>query len=124
MRTLYILLALAIANPAHAFLSDRLRVTQQSAEDFTVEYASTARLTDYWCGAGRFVTQTLGLSDRTRVYRLSPPPRKMGQGISFTLDAGRSAGVTGLTTFGGRQDGSMAAGTAVAQYCYSFDDFF
>lgn len=125
MRVLGLVLTLALAAPAQAFVSDqRLRVTRESETDFTVQYKSTARLTDYWCSAGRYVTRELGLSDRTRVYRLSPPPRKIGQGISFTLDAERSAGTTGLTTFGGPQDGSMSAGSAVAQFCYTFDDDF
>lgn len=122
MRALTLLTVLAIASPAHAFLSEpRLRITQTSASDFTVEYNSLADLTDYWCAAGNFVTNTMGLPDRTRVYRLSPPPRKTGQGISFTLDADRSAGTTGLTTFGGPQDGSMSAGGAYAQFCFSYD---
>ena len=122
MRILTFIAALAIISPADAFTYDlRFRVTQSSTTDFTVEFKSRAALTDYWCGAGRHVTNTLGMPDRTRVYRLSPPPRKSGQGISFTLDAARSAGVTGLTTFGGPQDGSMSAGGAVAEFCNTFD---
>ncbi|AZL59979.1 hypothetical protein EI545_14735 [Tabrizicola piscis] len=122
MRIVSLLVALAIATPAAAYVTGtRLQVTQNSNTDFTVEYRSIAKLTDYWCAAGLHVTRTLGMSDRTRVYRLSPPPRRAGQGISFTLDADRSAGETGITTFGGRQDGSMSAGVAVAQYCYTFD---
>jgi hypothetical protein len=122
MRILILLAALAAAGPALAFGYDlRFRVTQNSKTDFTVEYKLNAATTDYWCGAGRFVTGTLHLPDRTRIYRLSPPPRKSGQGISFTLDATRSAGTTGLTTFGGPQDGSMSAGGAVAGFCYVYD---
>ena len=122
MRTLTLLAVLALATPAHAFgIEPSLRVTQQAASDFTVEYNSQARLTDYWCAAGNFVTNRMGLADRTRVFRMSPPPRKAGKGISFTLDPARSAGETGLTTFGGPQDGSMSAGGAVAQFCFNFD---
>jgi hypothetical protein len=125
MRILAILTTLAIATPALAFVSDpRLRVSQTSNSDFTVEFKWNASLTDYWCAAGYHVTSTLGMPDRTRVYRLSPPPRSAGEGISFTLDPDRSAGVTGLTTFGGPQDGSMSARVAVAQYCYNFDKEF
>lgn len=122
MRTLTLLAALAVATPALAFgIEPRLRITQHGGSDFTVGYDSQARLTDYWCAAGNFVTNTLGMPDRTRVYRLSPLPRKAGQGISFTLDASRSVGDTGITTFGGPQDGSMSAGGAVAQFCYTFE---
>ena len=82
--------------------------------------SSQAQLTDYWCAAGRFVSRHLGMPNRTRVYRLSPEPRKIGKGISFTLDASRSSGSTGITTFGGPQDGSMSAGQADS-FCYGFD---
>jgi len=122
MRILSLLAVLALASPAMAFGTEpRLRIVRASNGDFAVGYQAQARLTDYWCAAGNFVTNTLGLPDRTRVYRLSPPPRKAGQGITFTLDASRSSGETGISTFGGPQDGSMSAGGAVAQFCYSFE---
>lgn len=117
-------LALA-ATPVSALVPEiQLRVETRSDGDFTVRYASQARLTDYWCAAGSFVTRTLRLPDDTRVYRLSPAPRGAGKGIDFTLDAAKSAGETGLSTFGGRQDGSMSAGVAVAQFCHVFEPDF
>ena len=122
MRVLTMILFFALAAPAQAFGPEpRLTVTPEPNGDFTVEYLSVARLTDYWCAAGNFVTNTMGLPDRTRVFRESPPPRKSGQGIRFTLDPSRSAGDTGISTFGGPQDGSMSAGGAVAQFCYTFE---
>lgn len=118
MRIAAVVTALALATPAFSDgFGARLKVTQNSATDFTVQYRSPAVLTDFWCAAGNYVTKSLGQPDRTRVYRMSPPPRGSGQGISFTLDASRSAGDTGITTFGGPQDGSMSAGGAYAQYC-------
>jgi hypothetical protein len=122
MRTLTLLAALAIACPSVASAYDfRFRVTQINKTDFTVQNQTRAGVTDYWCGAGRYVLNTLGLPSRTRVYLLSPLPRKAGQGLSFTLDASRSFGKTGVTTFGGPQDGSMSAGGAEAGFCYTFD---
>lgn len=124
MCALSILLAIAIAAPAQAFGPEpRLRITSEPNGDFTVHYNSQARLTDYWCAAGNFVTNTMALPDRTRVFRQSPPPREAGQGIRFTLDAARSADDTGISTFGGPQDGSMSAGGAVSQFCYAFEIF-
>lgn len=125
MRILTLLAALALATPAAAFDTPfRMRVQQTSATDFTVLYNSQAEITDYWCAAGNFVTNTLGLSDRTRVFRASSHPPKAGQGISFSLDPARSVGKTGLTTFGGPQDGSFSAGGAYAQFCFEFyEDF-
>ena len=122
MRTLTLLAVVAIAAPSLAFgYNFQFRYTQTSKTDFTVEYQLNAGFTDYWCGAGKFVTEKLGLPGRTRVYLLSPPPRKAGKGLSFTLDATRSAGTTGVTTFGGPQDGSMSASGAKAGFCHTFD---
>ena len=125
MRFLALVAVVALAFPADAFVSEvRLRVQQGPGTDFTVLFNSQAKLTDYWCAAGNHVTNTQGYPDRTRVFRMSPPPRVAGEGISFTLDATRSAGDTGLSTFGGVQDGSMAAGSAFAKFCFIFENEF
>jgi hypothetical protein len=113
-------LTLLLATPAHALDNPyRLRVTPLGGPDFRVEFASGAEVTDYWCAAGAHVRQRLGLPGKTRIYRLSPPPRKRGQGISFTLDQARSSGSSGISTFGGVQDGGLSAGSAF-QYCFDF----
>lgn len=126
MRLTPLLVALAIAFPAASPVEAskvglRLRVAQDAATgDFTVKYDSQAAQTDYWCAAGRYVTRNLGLPDNTRIYRVSPPPRKAGKGITFSLDPARSSGQTGVTTFGGPQDGSMSAAFAF-DFCFGFD---
>jgi len=116
MRTLTLLAALTLASPALASL-DRLPITQDSATEFTVGYKARAGDNNYWCAAGRYVTEKLGLPDDTRIYRQSPPPRGAGKGISFTLDPAKSAGETGISTFGGVQDGSLSASGAKASQC-------
>ena len=114
-------LAIALAAPAEAFiLGNRMQVTALGGADFAVAFTPRAEETDYWCAAGSYVTRRLGLDSRTRVFRLSPEPRKRGQGISFTLDKARGTGSTGITTFGGLQDGGMSAGSAY-QYCHDFE---
>ena len=114
-------LAIALAAPADAFiLGNRMQVTALGGADFAVAFTPRAEETDYWCAAGAHVTRRLGLDSRTRVFRLSPEPRKRGQGISFTLDKARGTGSTGITTFGGLQDGGMSAGSAY-QYCHDFE---
>ena len=114
-------LVLALAAPAQAFnLSDRLRVTALGGADFRVEFAQRAEETDYWCAAGTYVRQRLGMSSKTRIFRLSPEPRKRNQGISFTLDKARSTGSTGITIFGGLQDGGLSAASA-SQFCFDFE---
>ena len=114
-------LAIALAAPADAFiLGNRMQVTALGGADFAVAFTPRAEETDYWCAAGSYVTRRLGLDSRTRVFRMSPEPRKRGQGISFTLDKARGTGSTGITTFGGLQDGGMSAGSAY-QYCHDFE---
>ena len=116
MRALILAALLATATPALASY-DRLPITESGESDFTVGHRSGAGLNNMWCAAARHVTNTLGLPDRTRVYRLSLPPRRAGQGITFTLDAMRSSGDTGISTYGGAQDGSYSAGVAKDQFC-------
>ncbi len=122
MRGIIVLaLALSIAAPAAAFnLTNRLKVEPLGGSDFAVGFTPRAADTDYWCAAGVHVTRRLGKDNRTRIFRLSPEPRKRGQGISFTLDKARSTGSTGITTFGGLQDGGMSAGSAY-NYCFDFE---
>ena len=114
-------LVLALAAPAQAFdLPYRMQVTALGGPDFRVEFAHRAEDTDYWCAAGTYVRQRLGMSSKTRIFRLSPEPRKRNQGISFTLDKARSTGSTGITIYGGLQDGGISAGSA-SQYCFDFE---
>ena len=122
MRILILLAAMIAAVPALALpMLHQMQVTSEDGGDFTVQYHAQARLTDYWCAAGLYARRDHGLSDRARIYRQSPPPRGAGQGIRFTLDAAHSAGTTGITTFGGRQDGSMSVAVAVNSFCYDLD---
>lgn len=120
-----LLLAAAVATAASPAVPyeaiNRLQVVPAGGQDFTVQFRPLAGLADYWCAAGDYAQRGLRLDSRTRVYRRSPEPRKRGQGITFTLDPARSVGYTGLTTFGGPQDGSFSAGTASAQFCHTFD---
>lgn len=116
-----LIVTLGLAVPALAFdFPHRLRVTVLGGTDFRVEFTSGAELTEYWCAAGNHVKQRLGLSNKTRIYRLTGEPRKRGKGIDFTLDKARSVGSTGITTFGGEQDGGMSAGSAF-QYCFDYE---
>lgn len=113
-------LAFSLAAPASAYTIDRrLTVTPGQGTDFTVNYRLGAELADYWCAAGRYARAALGAEGRARVYRMSPPPQRRGQSISFTLDPAKSAGDTGFTILGGKQDGGFSVNVAVAQNCYN-----
>jgi hypothetical protein len=84
--------ALLAATPASAFLaSNGLVVRASGAGDFTIPFrGGNGAATDFWCAAGEYVTRGLGLPGSTRVFRTSPPPRRSGEGVSFSLNAARA----------------------------------
>jgi hypothetical protein len=113
------LVAIAFALPAEAFTAQNgMRVRPVDAQTFVVEFPSPDGETQYLCAAGDYVFRALGLSARTRIYRASPPPRKQGQGITFTLDAARKTKMGLFTQFGAdKGDESISAGEARGTYC-------
>jgi hypothetical protein len=115
----------ALAGPAAAFrATNGFTVTQTGPQDFIVNYRLTRNENSYWCAAGEFVTRDLGLPAKTRIYRASPPPRRPGEGIAFTLDAAAAAPEGGISNFSaGGGDGSVSAGHARGSFCNFFDDF-
>lgn len=71
-----------------------------------------------WCAAGDYVLHRLGLPPETRIWRVSPPPRRMGQGVSFALSDTGAQG-SGLITLGFREDKSGGLTAAFAEnLCY------
>lgn len=111
--------ALVFALPAEAFTAQNgMRVRPVDAQTFVVEFPSPEAETQYLCAAGDYVIRELGLPARTRIYRASPPPRKQGQGITFTLDAARQTPMGLFTRFGkDKGDESISAGEARDSYC-------
>ena len=80
--------AIAIANPASAFVaSNGLVVEPEGESTFTVPFRGLSGDSDFWCAAGEYVIRDLGLSSSTRIYRLNSPPRRAGQGITFSLSS-------------------------------------
>lgn len=113
--------AMAFAGSADAFNArNGMDVTDLGGGLFRVEYEVRINETDYWCAAADYAQRVLGADSRTRLYRASPPPRKRGQGITFTLDASQSGGRTGISTFGssGAKD-SLGIGTVRSTFCSS-----
>ena len=81
-------LTLALATPASAFVaSNGLIVERQGESTFTVPFRGLSGDSDFWCAAGDYVIRDLGLSSSTRIYRLNSPPRRSGQGITFSLSS-------------------------------------
>lgn len=121
MRPLAVLAtATLLASPAHAFVATYpFTVEPTGPQEFTVAFATTRFEIGYWCAAGEFVTQGLGLPAKTRIYRASPVPRGAGEGIVFTLDPAAGQRENGLSTFNADDDGSISAGHAL-NFCSDF----
>jgi hypothetical protein len=111
--------ALLLAAPAHAFVAPNRLPVQPTGSDpttFTVSYRGTANGDiDFWCAAGAYANSQLRASSTARIYRISPPPRRAGQGITFSMNPAGAAGSTGLATIGGSSDGSMTVAAARQQ---------
>jgi hypothetical protein len=70
---------------------------------------------DFWCAAGAYANSRLNAASTARIYRISPPPRRAGQGVTFSMNPAGAANSTGLATIGGSSDGSMSVASARQQ---------
>ena len=117
MRTFFATLAasLTLALPAHAFIAQNgLTVRPLSGDQFEVRYRGLSGAPHFWCSAGDYVIQKLGLPTATRIHRVSPPPRRAGEGVTFSLSP-EGATKTGLITLYGSRDSLNAA--SARHYC-------
>ena len=72
-----------------------------SATAFHVPYSRDSEARQFWCAAADYAEKRLRLPPATRIYRASEPPRRSGEGITFTLDPEKAASSTGTLKFGG-----------------------
>lgn len=119
MRPFLILTLTALAAPTQAFTAQNgMRVEATGPQAFTVRFPSPDAETQYLCAAGDFVIRGLGLPGATRIYRASPPPRKQGQGIAFTLDEAQKVKMGLFTSLSAaKDDGGISAAVARGSYC-------
>ena len=104
---------MALASPAFAFIATNdLRVVPQGEGTFDIPFRGLTGASDFWCAAGDFALRGLNASNNTRIYRVSEPPRRAGQGVRFSLSPDGAASSTGLASFG-RSSASLSAGHAV-----------
>jgi hypothetical protein len=92
MRTFVIALiaSLAAATPSFALRAQNGMFVEPTGPDtFLVRFGAKYDDWEYWCAAGDYVIRKR-YPQGTRVYRLSPPPRKRGEGIEFTLDPAKA----------------------------------
>ena len=104
-----ILVLSLIASPALAFTARNGVEVQGSAEQINVAPSAGQAAPDSWCAAGDFVIRGLGLSGTTPVYRLTPPPRRGGEGVTFSLSPEGASERTGLLQIGPHGNGVSAA---------------
>ena len=103
---------LAIAAPAMA--AGRLPVERVNETTFEVLNRGGSFEQDFWCAAGDYAARKLGARSSTRIYRMSEPPRRSGQGVRFSLDPAGKASRTGLNVVG-NDDGSLSVASAKNQ---------
>ena len=101
-----LLLAVFAGSPAAAFLAQNgLLVRADGPDEFNVPYRGLAGPTDFWCAAGDYARNELGLPTAQRIYRVSEPPRGSGEGVRFSVRPEASARSTGLAVLGAKAGG-------------------
>lgn len=86
--------------PAMAFTARNAVEVQGSAERIEVQPTAGQAAPESWCAAGDFVIRGLGLPGTTLVYRLTPPPRRSGERVTFSLSPEGATDRTGLLQIG------------------------
>ena len=107
-------LALLLAVPVPAVAANRLPVEPVNATTFEVLPRGETYEQDFWCAAADYAARKLGARSATRIYRISEPPRRAGQGIRFSLEPTGKASRTGLNSIG-NDDASLSVGSAQNQ---------
>ena len=108
-----ILVLSLIASPALAFTARNGVEVQGSADQINVEPSAGQAAPESWCAAGDFVIRALGLPGSTPLYRLTPPPRRAGETVEFSLSPEGASERTGLLQLG-QSDASLSAAHAQA----------
>lgn len=103
--------ALVAATPAAAFVATNGFVVQDvGGGRFEVRPRGQLSDANAWCAAGDYAGRVLGRNTGT-IWRISPPPRRSGQGITFSMSSQGAASSTGLATIGG-SGGSKSVSSA------------
>jgi hypothetical protein len=107
---------LLLTTPAHAYLSQNSLHVQGDASAFVVQASPGMSAPDAWCAAGDYAIRYLGLARSDRIWRVSEPPRRAGQGISFATSGTGAASKSGLIRLN-ETDASLTA-TAAQGLCW------
>jgi hypothetical protein len=115
--TLLVSLALIIglSSPSFAYKTQHGLIVQ--AMDDGTMYVPSQGLTkekSFWCAVGEYVQHGLHKPGNTRIYRMSEPPRRAGQGVLFSLNGEGAASYSGVAVVGSGPAGSLSANMASA----------
>lgn len=109
----YALLFSLLAGPAVAFQARNDARVTGTADQIVVAARPGLSGPESWCAAGEFVVRILDMPSATRIYRVSPPPRRSGEDVIFSLSPEGAAARTGLLRIGATEN-SVSAGHARA----------
>jgi hypothetical protein len=102
-----------LGSPASAYLArNNLVVVPEGNGTFNIPYRGKSGANEFWCAAGEYVQHGISLPGNTRIWRLSEPPRRQGEGIRFSLTPVGAASETGLMLLSDGPPGSVLAVTA------------
>lgn len=111
MKYIAVLAALA-ATPASAYITDESYFVDGDAQRFTVRYEPGSAARNYWCAAGQFIDDYLGMLPTTPIYRISPRPLQRGEGMTFSTSPEGAIDETGVAVF--PQTNHLSAGHAAS----------
>jgi hypothetical protein len=105
-------LTVATAAPAAAFTTlNHYFAKETGPGQFAVAWrGGLSGPSDFWCAAGDFVIRGMGLPASTRIWRVSPEPRRGGEPMLFSLSPEGSED-TGLMILFGEGNSVSAMGT-------------
>ena len=109
IRSALLLTLVTLASPALAFQARNGVEVMGSAERIEVQPSAGQAAPQSWCAAGDFVIRGLGLPGTTPLYRLTPPPRRGGEAVTFSLAAEGASERTGLLLLGAADNALSAA---------------
>lgn len=120
------LVSLGLAAPAAAFTAVNGLTVQPLADGrFNVPWRGQSGDAAFWCAAADYAQRRLGLPSASRVWRISEPPRRQGQGIVFSISPEGAASRSGLISFntdGSKPDASLSIAAALV-HCERYDFF-
>ncbi|MCG6885543.1 MAG: hypothetical protein LJE62_17480 [Silicimonas sp.] len=116
-RLIAIALLATLPTAAPGWIADNGLVVHPVPGGFEVPYRGLSGARDFWCAAGDFVVDELDLPPDTLIFRTSSPPRRSGQGMTFSLSP-EAAKKPGILLLSGKRGVSAALARGL---CHRFE---